>query len=56
LREKQRRKRETRWQKWILQFGKIGEDVYTMDFRYPFTPLQAFMVCATSLDKKLGCE
>jgi len=56
LREKQRRKRDTRWQKWILQFGKIGEDVYTMDFRYPFTPLQAFMVCATSLDKKLGCE
>jgi hypothetical protein len=56
VREKQRRKRETRWQKWILQFGKIGEDVYTMDFRYPFTPLQAFMVCATSLDKKLGCE
>ena len=56
LREKQRRKRGTRWQKWVLQFGKIGEDVYTMDFRYPFTPLQAFMVCATSLDKKLGCE
>ena len=56
LREKQRRKRRTRWQKWVLQFGKIGEDVYTMDFRYPFTPLQAFMVCATSLDKKLGCE
>ena len=56
LREKQRRKRGTRWQKWVVQFGEIGEDVYTMDFRYPFTPLQAFMVCATSLDKKLGCE
>jgi hypothetical protein len=55
-REKRRRKKNSRWTKWILQFGKIGDDVFTMDFRYPFTPLQAFMVCATSLDKKLGCE
>ena len=57
LRERQiRRKRKLYAEKWILQFGKIGDDNYTMDFRYPFTPLQAFMVSATSLDIKPGCQ
>lgn len=39
----------------ILQFGKVGEDIFTMDFCWPMSALQAFMLCLTSFDSKLGC-
>eukprot|EP01029_Cantina_marsupialis_P003050 TRINITY_DN12888_c0_g1_i1.p1 TRINITY_DN12888_c0_g1~~TRINITY_DN12888_c0_g1_i1.p1 ORF type:complete len:316 (-),score=83.37 TRINITY_DN12888_c0_g1_i1:660-1568(-) len=26
----------------LLQFGKIGDDLFTLDFRAPFSPIQAF--------------
>jgi len=40
----------------LLQFGKVGKDEFTMDLRWPFSPLQAFAICLGSLDNKLACE
>lgn len=40
----------------ILQFGRVGKDRFTMDFKHPLTPLQAFGICLTSFDNKLACE
>jgi tubby-related protein 1 len=40
----------------ILQFGRSDEDSYIMDFRYPFTPIQAFAISLSSIDKKYGCQ
>ncbi|EPS61288.1 hypothetical protein M569_13507 [Genlisea aurea] len=43
-------------EKVILQFGKIGKDVFTMDFRYPLSAFQAFAICLSSFDTKPACE
>eukprot|EP00252_Welwitschia_mirabilis_P000644 TRINITY_DN10622_c0_g1_i1.p1 TRINITY_DN10622_c0_g1~~TRINITY_DN10622_c0_g1_i1.p1 ORF type:complete len:405 (+),score=54.05 TRINITY_DN10622_c0_g1_i1:442-1656(+) len=40
----------------ILQFGKVGKDMFTMDFRYPLSVFQAFAVCLTSFGTKIACE
>ena len=40
----------------MLQFGKVGKDMFTMDFQYPMSALQAFGICLTSFDNKLACE
>lgn len=40
----------------ILQFGKVGVDEFTMDFRAPLSPLQALGICLSSLDNKWACE
>ena len=40
----------------ILQFGKVGRDMFTMDYRYPLSAFQAFAICLTSFDTKLACE
>ena len=40
----------------VLQFGKVGKDEFTMDYRWPMSPLQAFGICLGSLDNKLACE
>ncbi|KAJ4909191.1 Tubby-like F-box protein 1 [Raphanus sativus] len=40
----------------ILQFGKVGKDMFTMDFRYPLSAFQAFAICLSSFDTKLACE
>jgi len=39
-----------------LQFGRVGKDVFNMDFQYPFSPYQAFAICLSSFDYKLCCE
>lgn len=46
----------------IILFGKIGvkgknadADVYTLDFQWPLSPLQAFCIAVASCDRKLGC-
>lgn len=43
-------------EKVILQFGKIGKDIFTMDYRYPLSALQAFAICLSSFDTKPACE
>ncbi|XP_035541783.1 tubby-like F-box protein 8 [Juglans regia] len=40
----------------ILQFGKVGKDIFTMDYRYPLSAFQAFAICLSSFDTKLACE
>ena len=39
-----------------LQFGRVGKDMFTMDFGWPLSPLQAFAICLSSFDYKLACE
>ncbi|CAL5415805.1 unnamed protein product [Camellia sinensis] len=43
-------------EKVILQFGKVGKDVFTMDYRYPLSAFQAFGICLSSFDTKIACE
>jgi tubby-related protein 1 len=40
----------------LLQFGKVGDETFTCDFRWPLTALQAFAICLSSFDSKLACE
>ena len=40
----------------IMQFGRVAEDVFTMDYNYPTCALQAFAVALSSFDGKLACE
>ncbi|XP_023536320.1 tubby-like F-box protein 5 [Cucurbita pepo subsp. pepo] len=40
----------------ILQFGKIGKDIFTMDYRYPLSAFHAFAICLSSFDTKPACE
>ena len=40
----------------ILQFGKIGKDIFTMDYRYPISAFQAFAICLSSFDTKPVCQ
>ena len=39
-----------------MQFGRVAEDVFTMDYRYPMCALQAFGIALSSFDSKLACE
>lgn len=39
-----------------LQFGRINETSFSMDFKFPFSPIQAFGVCLSSLDSKFACD
>ncbi|KAK9095334.1 hypothetical protein Scep_026803 [Stephania cephalantha] len=43
-------------EKVILQFGKVGKDLFTMDYRYPILAFQAFAICLSSFDTKIACE
>ncbi|XP_024467225.1 tubby-like F-box protein 7 isoform X2 [Populus trichocarpa] len=38
----------------LLQFGKVGEDTFTMDYRLPLSAFQAFAICLTSFGTKLA--
>ncbi|KAG6438009.1 hypothetical protein SASPL_102942 [Salvia splendens] len=40
----------------VLQFGKIGKDIFTMDYQYPLSAFQAFAICLSSFDTKPVCE
>ncbi|KAL3630276.1 Tubby-like F-box protein 5 [Castilleja foliolosa] len=40
----------------MLQFGKIGKDMFTMDYRYPLSAFQSFAICLSSFDTKPACE
>ncbi|XP_050216723.1 tubby-like F-box protein 6 [Mercurialis annua] len=43
-------------EKIILQFGKVGKDLFTMDYRYPLSSFQAFAICLSSFDTRIACE
>ncbi|KAG1367908.1 tubby-like F-box protein 1 [Cocos nucifera] len=40
----------------LLQFGKVGDDMFTMDYRQPLSAFQAFAICLTSFGTKFACE
>ena len=40
----------------VVQFGRISEDVFTLDYRYPVCAVQAFAIALSSFDSKLACE
>ncbi|KAL6527616.1 Tubby-related protein 3 [Orobanche minor] len=40
----------------VLQFGKVGKDIFTMDYQYPVSAFQAFAICLSSFDTKIACE
>ncbi|XP_022717286.1 tubby-like F-box protein 7 [Durio zibethinus] len=40
----------------LLQFGKVGDDTFTMDYRQPLSAFLAFAICLTSFGTKLACE
>ncbi|KAG6500317.1 hypothetical protein ZIOFF_040160 [Zingiber officinale] len=37
----------------LLQFGKVDDDMFTMDYRRPLSAFQAFAICLTSFGTKL---
>eukprot|EP00898_Chlorokybus_atmophyticus_P007952 jgi/Chlat1/8158/Chrsp76S07615 len=37
----------------LLQFGKVGKDVFTMDYRQPLSAFEAFALCLSSFDTRL---
>lgn len=47
----------------VLQFGKVvsaddcveNVSVYTVDFQYPMSPIQALGICLSSCDRKFAC-
>lgn len=39
-----------------LQFGRVDNEIFNIDFRYPMSPFQAFAICLSSFDYKLCCE
>ncbi|XP_077969606.1 protein king tubby-like isoform X3 [Styela clava] len=40
----------------VMQFGRVAEDVFTLDYNYPMCALQAFAIALSSFDGKLACE
>ena len=40
----------------VMQFGRVSDDVFTMDYTYPLSALQAFGIALSSFDGKLACE
>jgi len=40
----------------IMQFGRIKNDIFTMDYRYPLSATQAFAIALSSFDPKIACE
>ncbi|KAL5227121.1 hypothetical protein ABZP36_015386 [Zizania latifolia] len=40
----------------LLQFGKIDDDIFTMDYRRPLSAFQAFAISLSSFGTKLACE
>uniref|UniRef100_A0A8C6UEW0 Si:dkey-220f10.4 n=1 Tax=Neogobius melanostomus TaxID=47308 RepID=A0A8C6UEW0_9GOBI len=40
----------------VMQFGRVAEDVFSMDYSYPVCALQAFAVTLSAFDSKLACE
>lgn len=40
----------------VMTFGKVDSNTFTLEFRYPLSPFQAFGVAMSSFDFKLSCE
>ncbi|XP_044194513.1 tubby protein isoform X3 [Thunnus albacares] len=40
----------------VMQFGRVAENVFSMDYSFPMCALQAFAITLSSFDGKLACE
>ncbi|XP_059827463.1 tubby-related protein 1-like [Hypanus sabinus] len=40
----------------VMQFGRVADDAFTMDYNYPMCAVQAFAIALSSFDGKLACE
>lgn len=40
----------------VMQFGRVAEDVFSMDYSFPLCAMQAFAITLSSFDGKLACE
>ncbi|XP_076132707.1 tubby-related protein 3 [Alosa pseudoharengus] len=40
----------------VMQFGRVAEDIFTLDYNYPMCAVQAFAIALSSFDGKLACE
>ncbi|XP_016312575.1 LOW QUALITY PROTEIN: tubby-related protein 1-like [Sinocyclocheilus anshuiensis] len=40
----------------VMQFGRVADDAFTLDFRYPLCAVQAFAIALSSFDGKIACE
>ncbi|KAF3690165.1 Tubby-related protein 1 Tubby-like protein 1 [Channa argus] len=40
----------------VMQFGRIADDIFTLDFSYPLCAVQAFAIALSSFDGKIACE
>lgn len=40
----------------IMQFGRIRNDVFTLDYRFPLSSVQALSIALSSFDHKIACE
>ncbi|XP_060899362.1 tubby-related protein 1-like isoform X2 [Labrus mixtus] len=40
----------------VMQFGRIADDIFTLDFNYPLCAVQAFAIALSSFDGKIACE
>ncbi|XP_048354624.1 tubby-related protein 1 isoform X2 [Sphaerodactylus townsendi] len=40
----------------VMQFGRVSDDAFTMDYNYPLCAVQAFAIALSSFDGKLACE
>lgn len=40
----------------LLQFGKVGNNMFTMDYRQPLSAFQAFAICLTSFGTKFAYQ
>jgi len=39
-----------------MQFGRVADDLFTVDYNYPMNAVQAFAIALSSFDSKLACE
>ncbi|KAM9799020.1 uncharacterized protein ACBT44_015573 isoform 2-T2 [Syngnathus typhle] len=40
----------------VMQFGRIADDIFTLDYKYPMCAVQAFAIALSSFDGKIACE
>lgn len=40
----------------LMQFGRVTQYTFALDYQYPFSLMQAFGIALTSFDNKLACE
>ena len=39
-----------------MQFGRVSDTTFALDFQHPLSPLQAFAIALSSIDNKIALE